>query len=336
MNQKADQPLLQVSQLHTYFGLPRSSWMPFTERPVLRAVNGVSFDIRAGEVLALVGESGCGKSTIGRTLTQLEAATGGAAVFQGEDILRLDRAQFKPFRRVIQMVFQDPFASLNPRMTIGEVLTEPLLVHGLGANAEERQEKVAAILQQVGLDPKVASKYPHEFSGGQRQRIGIARVMILEPDLVIADEPVSALDVSVQAQVLNLLAELQQKTGFAMLFISHDMGVVRHIADRVAVMYLGKIVELGDTETLFTQPNHPYTRLLLHSIPRVHNHRTLVTEVIQAEPLSPMQVHPGCSFENRCPQRVAMCTSQPPKLVPLDTSHHSRCHLAQQFAQEVH
>ena len=163
MNQKADQPLLQVSQLHTYFGLPRSSWMPFTERPVLRAVNGVSFDIRAGEVLALVGESGCGKSTIGRTLTQLEAATGGAAVFQGEDILRLDRAQFKPFRRVIQMVFQDPFASLNPRMTIGEVLTEPLLVHGLGANAEERQEKVAAILQQVGLDPKVASKYPHEY-----------------------------------------------------------------------------------------------------------------------------------------------------------------------------
>ena len=328
--------LLQVDQLHTHFRLPKPGLSPFAERPLLRAVNGVSFDIKAGEVLALVGESGCGKSTIGRTLTQLVPATAGAARFNGVEILQLDRSAFKPFRRAIQMVFQDPFASLNPRMTIGQILAEPLIVHNLTSSHIERQRQVADILQQVGLDPKVAAKYPHEFSGGQRQRIGIARVMILQPDLVIADEPVSALDVSVQAQVLNLLRELQQKTGFSMLFISHDMGVVRHIADRVAVMYLGKIVETGDTETLFNEPHHPYTQLLLNSIPRVHNQNQTMAEVIQAEPLSPMQEHAGCSFENRCPHRVAYCMSTPPLLHGVGGSHQSRCHLAQQLAQEVH
>ena len=258
--------LLSVKNLHTHF---QTGGGLFAEKTWLKAVNGISFDIHEGEVLSLVGESGCGKSTVGRTLTHLEASTSGEALFDGQDILPMSAAEFRPLRRDIQMIFQDPFASLNPRLTIEATLAEPLFIHGLANSKAEAQEKIAETLDLVGMDPKVMARYPHEFSGGQRQRIGIARVMILKPRLVIADEAVSALDVSIQAQVLNLIKKLQQDSGMAMLFISHDLGVVRHISDRVAVMYQGQIVETGDKRQIFEAPDHAYTRKLLSSIPRV-------------------------------------------------------------------
>lgn len=259
-------PLLRVQDLHTHFQtggglLSAKSW--------LKAVNGVSFDIHEGEVLSLVGESGCGKSTVGRTLTHLETATSGQALFDGRDILTMSATEFRPLRRDIQMIFQDPFASLNPRLTIEQTLAEPLFIHGLARTSNEARDKIGATLELVGMDPKVMKRHPHEFSGGQRQRIGIARVMILTPRLVIADEAVSALDVSIQAQVLNLIKKLQRESGVSMLFISHDLGVVRHISDRVAVMFQGEIVETGDKRQVFEAPQHPYTRKLLSSIPRI-------------------------------------------------------------------
>ncbi len=259
-------PLLQVRELHTHF---RTGGGIFAEKTWLRAVNGISFDIHAGEVLSLVGESGCGKSTVGRTLTQLEPSTSGAALFNGQDILPMTASAFRPLRRDIQMIFQDPFASLNPRLTIEQTLTEPLFIHGLAASKTEARALIADTLELVGMAPKVMERYPHEFSGGQRQRIGIARVMILKPKLVIADEAVSALDVSIQAQVLNLIKELQRDSGMSMLFISHDLGVVRHISDRVAVMYQGQIVETGDKRQIFEAPQHEYTKRLLSAIPRI-------------------------------------------------------------------
>jgi ABC-type oligopeptide transport system ATPase subunit len=259
-------PLLQVRDLHTHF---QTGGGIFAEKTWLRAVNGISFDIHAGEVLSLVGESGCGKSTVGRTLTHLEPSTSGAALFNGQDILPMTTAAFRPLRRDIQMIFQDPFASLNPRLTIEQTLTEPLFIHGLATSKSDARAQIAATLELVGMDPKVMERYPHEFSGGQRQRIGIARVMILKPKLVIADEAVSALDVSIQAQVLNLIKKLQRGSGMSMLFISHDLGVVRHISDRVAVMYQGQIVETGDKRQIFEAPQHEYTQRLLSSIPRI-------------------------------------------------------------------
>ena len=260
------EPLLEVKDLHTHFQIGGGL---FAEKSWLRAVNGVSFHINPGEVLSLVGESGCGKSTVGRTLTHLEPATSGQALFNGQDILPMTAATFRPLRRHIQMIFQDPFASLNPRLTIRQTLAEPLFIHGIAASKAEATDRIAEVLERVGLDPKVMHRHPHAFSGGQRQRIGIARVMILEPKLVIADEAVSALDVSIQAQVLNLLKKLQQESGMSMLFISHDLGVVRHISDRVAVMYQGQIVETGPKRQIFEAPAHDYTRRLLSSIPRV-------------------------------------------------------------------
>ena len=259
-------PLLQVKDLHTHF---RTGGGLFAETTWLKAVNGVSFDIHEGEVLSLVGESGCGKSTVGRTLTHLETSNSGQALFDGTDILQMDATAFRPVRRDIQMIFQDPFASLNPRLTIEATLAEPLFIHGLASSKPEARDMIADTLELVGMDTKVMARYPHEFSGGQRQRIGIARVMILKPRLVIADEAVSALDVSIQAQVLNLIKKLQRDSGMAMLFISHDLGVVRHISDRVAVMYQGQIVETGDKRQIFEAPVHDYTRKLLSSIPRI-------------------------------------------------------------------
>ncbi len=261
-----DTPLLQIQNLHTHF---QTGGGLFGEKTWLRAVNGISFDIHEGEVLSLVGESGCGKSTVGRTLTHLEASTSGQALFNGQDILPMTAATFRPLRRDIQMIFQDPFASLNPRLTIEQTLAEPLFIHKLATSKQDAQKLIAETLELVGMDPKVMQRYPHEFSGGQRQRIGIARVMILKPKLVIADEAVSALDVSIQAQVLNLIKKLQRDSGVSMLFISHDLGVVRHISDRVAVMYQGEIVETGDKRQIFEAPQHDYTKKLLSSIPRI-------------------------------------------------------------------
>ena len=261
-----DAPLLQVKDLHTHFQTGGGMFAPKTW---LKAVNGISFDIHKGEVLSLVGESGCGKSTVGRTLTHLEPSTSGQALFQGRDILPLTAADFRPLRRDIQMIFQDPFASLNPRLSIEQTLSEPLFIHQLASTQADAKKMIAETLELVGLDPKVMDRFPHEFSGGQRQRIGIARVMILKPKLIIADEAVSALDVSIQAQVLNLIKQLQRDSGVSMLFISHDLGVVRHISDRVAVMYQGQIVETGDKQQIFEDPQHDYTRKLLSSIPRI-------------------------------------------------------------------
>ena len=260
-------PLLELNELKTYFRIGKGG--VFARKSLLKAVDGVSFAIRPGEVLSLVGESGCGKSTVGRTLTRLETATGGTAIFDGRDILSMSLSQFRPLRRDIQMIFQDPYASLNPRLTIERTLAEPLFIHKLARNRAAARETIASTLDLVGMDPDAMRRYPHEFSGGQRQRIGIARVMIVAPRLVIADEAVSALDVSIQAQVLNLLKKLQRDSGMAMLFISHDLGVVRHISDRVAVMFKGKIVEMGDKRQIFEAPQHDYTRTLLAAIPRI-------------------------------------------------------------------
>ena len=259
-------PILDVRDMHTHF---QTGGGLFAAKSVIKAVNGVSFQINAGEVLSLVGESGCGKSTVGRTLTHLEPSTSGQALFDGNDILPMTSGAFRPLRRDIQMIFQDPFASLNPRLTIEQTLAEPLNIHGVVTTRAKGKDLIAATLELVGMDPKIIARYPHEFSGGQRQRIGIARVMILKPRLVIADEAVSALDVSIQAQVLNLIKKLQRDSGMSMLFISHDLGVVRHISDRVAVMFQGQIVETGTKREIFENAQHEYTQKLLSSIPRI-------------------------------------------------------------------
>lgn len=261
------EPLLRLTALKTHFQTKGASL--FGEKKVIKAVDGVSFDIAPGEVLSLVGESGCGKSTVGRSLTHLEKATSGQAFFNGQEFLSMTPAAFRPLRRDIQMIFQDPFSSLNPRLKIEQTLAEPLFIHGLCQNWGDARSLIATILERVGMDPSVMARHPHEFSGGQRQRIGIARVMILKPKLVIADEAVSALDVSIQAQVLNLIKKLQRDSGMSMLFISHDLGVVRHISDRVAVMLEGKIVEIGEKSQIFEAPQHAYTRKLLGAIPRI-------------------------------------------------------------------
>ena len=264
-----NQPLLEVENLKTYFKLKKTG--TFSPAQTLKAVDGVSFHIDHSEVLSLVGESGCGKTTVGRTLTRLQAATSGTAQFRGKNILSLSQGQFRAYRRHIQIIFQDPFASLNPRLTIEKTLSEPLFIHSLAKNQRDARNQISEMLEQVGLNPDVMKRYPHEFSGGQRQRIGIARVMILRPSLIIADEAVSALDVSIQAQILNLLKQLQRESGVAMLFISHDLGVVRHISDRIAIMHQGKIVETGSKHDIFNCASHDYTKKLLSSVPRLRN-----------------------------------------------------------------
>jgi oligopeptide/dipeptide ABC transporter ATP-binding protein len=325
MTTDAERPLLRVRDLKTHFTLKSGGLFSGT-RKVLKAVDGVSFDLAPGEVLGIVGESGCGKSTVGRTLTRLEDATGGTAEFDGREMLSLSKADFRPLRREIQMIFQDPFASLNPRLTIEQTLAEPVRIHGLETTREAIRERIARTLTQVGLDPKVMTRHPHEFSGGQRQRIGIARVMIVEPKLVIADEAVSALDVSIQAQVLNLIKDLQTESGISMLFISHDLGVVRHICDRVAVMYLGRIVETAPKATLFSAPSHPYTKLLLASIPRIRPGRVAAED--RGEPASAAAPPPGCPFHPRCGIATDICRSERPLPVDLGNGQFSACHHA--------
>jgi oligopeptide/dipeptide ABC transporter ATP-binding protein len=322
--------LLSIQDLKKYY---HATGLFGRTAPPVRAVDGVSFDVAAGETLALVGESGCGKSSVGRTILRLQEPTSGRALFDGVDVFSLDREALRRLRRRMQIVFQDPYSSLNPRMTIGAAIAEGIEIHRLVPRAEIPQ-RVAALLEEVGLDPTYARRYPHEFSGGQRQRIGIARALGVQPAFIVCDEPVSALDVSVQAQVLNLLVDLQRQRGISYLFIAHDLAVVRQIAHRIAVMYLGRIVEEGPTDRLLRNPRHPYTVALLSAVPEpdplVHRARI----VLRGDLPSPSNPPPGCPFHTRCfhPLKNERCRTEVPLLRPVQETT-AACHYAESTPQ---
>src|SRR6266567_639800 len=291
----------------------------------VQAVDGVSFTVEAGKTLALVGESGSGKSTVGRLVLRLIEPTAGNVRFEGEDLFALSDDATRAFRRKAQLVFQDPYASLNPRMTVSAMLSEPLALHNI-VPAAERRERVAQVMDMVGLQPRFAARYPHEFSGGQRQRLVIARALAVEPKLIVCDEPVSALDVSIRSQVLNLLRDLQQRLGLAYIFISHDLAVVKHIADQVAVMYLGRIVETADTQALFAAPRHPYGRALLSAIPVPKPQAKRSRMLLQGEMPSALNPPAGCRFHTRCPYVIERCRVEPPQLLADSAGHATACH----------
>jgi peptide/nickel transport system ATP-binding protein/oligopeptide transport system ATP-binding protein len=295
-------------------------------RKQLRAVDGVSFSIGQGETLGLVGESGCGKSTVGKAVLRLVEPTSGQVTLEGEEITGLGSAALLDRRKRMQVIFQDPYSSLNPRMTAGEIVQEPLINFGIGSRAEQR-DRVALLFARVGLRPDQRANYPHEFSGGQRQRLGIARALALGPSVIIGDEPVSALDVSVQAQVINLMMDLQQEFGLSYLFVAHDLGVVEHISHRVAVMYLGKIVEIAARAALFETPRHPYTEALLAAVPVSHPRARRARTVLTGDVPSPINPPPGCRFHTRCPIAVARCRQEEPPLVVDASGHGVACHL---------
>ena len=307
-------PLLEVQDLHKHY--PVRGGIFARNVGTVRAVGGVSFTLAAGQTLGLVGESGCGKSTLGRTLMRLEEPTAGRVLFDGQDLSQAQGPALLRLRRDIQMVFQDPYSSLNPRLTVGEIVREPLLVHGIDSKAGQI-ERVRSLLATVGLAADAMQRYPSEFSGGQRQRIGVARALTLDPRLVIADEPVSALDVSVQSQVLNLMVRLQRERGLAYVFISHDLSVVQHVSDVVAIMYLGRIVEIGPVQRIFERPAHPYTQALMLAIPSGDPRRRRPSAPRAGEAPSPMALPPGCAFSSRCPHAIAACREAPPALQPV-------------------
>ncbi|MBM6689001.1 dipeptide ABC transporter ATP-binding protein [Collinsella tanakaei] len=322
-------PLLKVEHLCKEFPAESGVFAGRFAKKV-SAVNDVSFEIMPGETLGLVGESGCGKSTTGRSIMRLTRPTSGKVYFEGRDVSKMSKRELKDLRRQMQFIFQDPYASLNPRMTIGEIISEPLQIHGDGRSASERNKYVRELLDIVGLNPEHINRYPHEFSGGQRQRIGIARAFALHPKLIICDEPVSALDVSIQAQVLNLLKELQKQFGTAYLFIAHDLSVVQHISDRVAVMYLGKIVELSDWKTLYAEPHHPYSQSLLSAapIPDPDLMKSRRRIILAGDPPSPIDPPSGCRFHTRCPIAKEICGAEQPDFKEVEPGHFCACHFA--------
>jgi len=322
----ADAPLLVVEDLTKHYPVRGGVWGRTLGS--VQAVAGVSFTVHKGQTLGLVGESGCGKSTLGRTLMRLEEPTSGRVSFEGRDLAHASPAELFGLRRDLQMVFQDPYSSLNPRLTAGEIVREPLLVHGMGSKAEQN-ERVRGLFETVGLSAEMMARYPGEFSGGQRQRIGVARALALGPKLVIADEPVSALDVSVQSQVLNLMVRLQRELGLTYIFISHDLSVVEHVSDSVAIMYLGRIVEQGPVRTIFDQPVHPYTQALIRAIPLPDPRRRRQAVPLQGETPSPMAPPPGCPFSSRCAFAIDACRQAVPPLLPVgdgtQASHRVAC-----------
>jgi oligopeptide/dipeptide ABC transporter ATP-binding protein len=314
-----NQILVEIKDLKKYF--------PAAHKQVVRAVDGVSFTIKRGETLGLVGESGCGKTTVGRCLLRLIESTSGEIRFNGRDLLRLGRRELRELRRQMQIIFQDPYSSLNPRMKVGSIIAEPLEIHKI-ANRRERRERVAELLRVVGLDPDYANRYPHQFSGGQRQRIGIARALALNPDFIVADEPVSALDVSVQAQVVNLMQDLQEQFGLTYLFISHGLAVVKHISTRVGVMYLGKLVELAPAEEIYNQPLHPYTQALLAAIPVPDpDAKKVAAQKLGGDVPNPIAPPAGCRFHTRCPYATAQCKAEEPKFTEVAPGHFVACFL---------
>ena len=317
--------LIEVRDLKKHFPIIKGVF----SRPsgTVYAVDGVSFHIDPGETLGLVGESGCGKSTVGRTLLKLFEPTAGQIIVRGEDISRHDHGQMLPYRRQMQMIYQDPYASLNPRMPAGEIVREPFVIHGVAVGGE-RQDRVAALFERVGLRPEMMHAYPHEFSGGQRQRIGIARALALSPEFVVADEPVSALDVSIQAQIINLLMDLQDELKLSYLFVAHDLAVVEHLSHRVAVMYLGRIVELTDKTTLFDTPLHPYTEALLSAVPiPKYSARSRKRVILKGDVPSPISPPAGCHFHTRCLYAHARCREEVPALREVTPGHWASCHL---------
>ncbi len=325
-NEYTSSVILEVRNLKKYF--PVFSGL-ITQRVVgwVKAVDDISFSIRRGETLGLVGESGCGKTTTGRCILQLDRPTEGRVLFEGQDLAQMTDAGLRPLRQKMQIVFQDPYSSLNPRMTIGQIVSEPIRVYRLVQNGGECQDRVAELLTVVGLNPLMADRYPHELSGGQRQRVGIARALALEPKFIVCDEPISALDVSIQAQIINLLEELQERFGLTYLFIAHDLSVVRHISDRIVVMYLGKVVEIADRQELYEHPLHPYTKALLSAIPipdpavEAKRERT----VLKGEVPSSSNPPPGCVFHPRCPIAIEECSKGVPELREIKPNHWAAC-----------
>ncbi len=323
---KNNDVLVRIENLVKYFPIRKG----FIKKSVdyVKAVDDVSFTIHRGETLGLVGESGCGKTTVGRTVIRLYEPTSGKIILDGEDITNLSTSQLMPYRKRMQMIFQDPYASLNPRLTVGDIVKEALDIHEIGTPAM-REEKVHQLLDEVGLNPDHASRYPHEFSGGQRQRIGIARSLAVEPEFIVCDEPISALDVSIQAQVVNMLEDLQESYGLTYLFIAHDLSMVRHISDRTGVMYLGKFVELAESDEIYLHPQHPYTKALLSSIPvpDPKTSRTMKRIMLEGDVPSPLNPPSGCRFRTRCQYAMDICTVEDPEFKEVQPGHWCACHL---------